>query len=86
MDIERKNFLPEVEEEIKKQLIQDIVKRKKLGIDCTEAESAEIKMFIKENTQLYDKVHLFGVPNNNALTEEILNHFSIEYDEALNEL
>jgi hypothetical protein len=53
------------------EIIKGILDRKKKGIDCTEAESAEIKMYIKEDAN-YPK--------------EITELFPIEYGEAITEL
>lgn len=59
--------------------IKEIIERKKQGIDSTEAESAEIKGFIKEN--------LIQVGTGEVqLVEEIQEHFPIEYGEAIDEM
>ncbi len=51
--------------------IDEIIEAKKQGIDCTEEESAEIKMFIKQNANY---------------PQEIKNLFPLEYGEAISEL
>jgi len=64
--------------------IKAILKRKQRGIDCTEQESAELKMFLKNiffrvrrgKLYSYDKVELI------AGIEEL---FSVEFGEALDE-
>jgi len=71
MDIERQNFLKECQAEIDKKVLDGIISRKRKGIDCTEAESAELKQRLK-----YDKI----------VTDEIKILFPIEYSEAVEEL
>lgn len=56
----------------------EILKRKKAGIDCTESESAEIKVFIKGHIPLIGSGEI-------QLIEEIQTHFPIEYGEAIDE-
>lgn len=56
----------------------EILKRKKAGNDCTESESAEIKMFIKEHIPLIGSGEV-------QLIEEIQTNFPIEYGEAIDE-
>lgn len=58
--------------------IENIIRRKELGFDCTETESAEIKMFLKELVQ----VNTGQV----QLIERIQLNFPLEYGEALDEM
>jgi len=59
--------------------VRQILSRKKKGEDCTESESAEIKMFVKE--------HLVQIGNGDVkLIEEIQEHFPLEYGEAIDEI
>lgn len=53
-------------------MIQEIIERKKQGIDCTEQESAEIKMFFKKEANLSEK-------------ELIESLFPLEYCESIQE-
>lgn len=79
MDIERHNFLKECEEENQVTLIKQILGRKKQGIDCTEQESAEIKMFVKER--------IIRVGSGEVqLIEDIQLLFPLEYGESLEEM
>lgn len=60
------------------EIIQPILNRKKQGIDCTEEESAEIKMFVKELVQIgTGQIQMIG---------EIQEFFPIEYSEAMDEI
>jgi hypothetical protein len=56
------------------QIILEIIERKKKGIDCTEAESAEIKGYLKE----------LKLPEEQVLVAEIQELFPQEYGEFLN--
>lgn len=56
-------------------LIKEIIKRKKQGLDCTEAESAEIKGYLRE-------LKLVG---EQSIVAEIQELFPIEYGEFLEE-
>jgi hypothetical protein len=58
--------------------IETIIERKEQGIDCTEAESAELKMFLKELVQV-------GT-GQIQLIEKIQMLFPLEYGEAMDEL
>ena len=79
MDIERYNFLKECEEENHVALVKAILERKKSGTDCTEQESAELKMFVKER--------LIQVGNGDVqIIEDIQLLFPLEYGEALDEM
>jgi hypothetical protein len=58
--------------------IKEILDRKAKGQDCTEEESAEIKMFVKE--------HIVQIGNGEVqLIEQIQEFFPIEYGEAIDE-
>lgn len=60
-------------------IIEEILNRKRQGIDCTEAESAEIKGFVKE--------HTVQIGNGDVqLIEEIQDLFPQEYGEAITEM
>lgn len=59
--------------------IFEILERKKQGIDCTEEESAEIKMHIKETL-------LMAEDGSVDLNEELQEHFPLEYGEAIDEM
>lgn len=59
--------------------LKAIIARKKQGIDCTEEESAEIKMFVKEHTLA---INSWDIP----VYEDIQMLFPIEYGEALDEM
>ena len=56
-------------------VINNIIERKKQGIDCTEKESAEIKGWLRE----------LKLPEEQAIIAEIQLLFPQEYDEYLNE-
>jgi hypothetical protein len=56
-------------------IIYEIIKRKKLGIDCTEAESAEIKGWLRE----------MKLPFEQPTVADIQFYFPIEYGEYLTE-
>jgi len=56
-------------------IIYEIIKRKKQGIDCTEEESAEIKGWLRE----------LKLPSEQPTVSEIQLLFPQEYDEYLNE-
>ncbi len=58
--------------------VDEIIKRKKEGIDCTEIESAEIKGFVKE------RILLIGSSDIKTF-EEIQMLFPNEYGEAIDE-
>jgi hypothetical protein len=59
--------------------IKEILNRKRQGVDCTEQESAEIKMFLKE--------HLIQVGTGDVqLVEQIQTLFPLEYGESTDEL
>lgn len=58
--------------------IKKIVVRKKLGQDCTEDESAKIKMWLKETIPLIGSSDI-------DIIEDIQNLFPLEYGEALDE-
>lgn len=59
-------------------LIDQLILRKKLGGDCTEEESAEIKSYIKE--------HLVSVNYGDIdVINDIQMLFPLEYGEAINE-
>ncbi len=61
------------------ELVKEIIERKKQGQDCTEQESAEIKMWIKET--------IIQVGTGQVqMVEDIQTHFPIEYGEALDEM
>lgn len=63
---------------MKNKLVKEIISRKKKGVDCTEAESAEIKGFIKET--------LIQVGTGEVqLIEDIQIYLPIEYGEAIDE-
>lgn len=68
-------------------LVKEILKRKKAGIDCTEAESAEIKYFVKSHIEFIEH---FGVDNSNdeatVLMRRISVMFPIEMSEVIDEL
>ena len=56
--------------------ITEILERKINGIDCTEEESAEIKMFVKE--------HIIQIGNGDVqLIEQIQEFFPIEFGEVI---
>ena len=57
-------------------VINNIIERKKQGIDCTEEESAEIKGFLRE----------LKLPDEQAIVAEIQSLFPIEYGEFLDEV
>lgn len=70
---------------MKEKLVREIIERQKqwadhqIGADCTEAESAEIKMFLKE--------HLVQIGNGDVqLIEDIQHYLPVEYGEAFEEL
>ncbi len=65
--------------------IKKIINRKKSGIDCTESESAEIKMFLKELFTAAMKGRLYYYKNV-ALITDIEDFLPLEYGEALNEM
>jgi hypothetical protein len=56
-------------------IIRGIIKRKKAGIDCTEAESAEIKGYLRE----------FKMVGEQKVVAEIQLLFPQEYGEHLDE-
>lgn len=59
--------------------LEEILNNKRHGIDCTEAESAEIKGFVKEQ--------LIQVGTKDVqMIEDIQLLFPIEYSEALTEM
>ena len=68
------------------ELIKAIVERQKewvnsnhtAGNDCTEQESAEIKMFVKEHLVIYNDEEL-------RVIEEIQLYLPLEYGEAIEE-
>lgn len=61
------------------ELIKEIIKRKELGNDCTESESAEIKMWLKET--------IVQIGNGSInLIEKIQTLFPIEYGEVIDEI
>lgn len=60
------------------QQIQDILNKVKTGTDCTEEESAEIKMFVKE-------IHIPG-DGSAKLIEQIQLLLPTEYGEAIDEI
>lgn len=55
--------------------IISIIEKKKIGIDCTEEESAEIKGYLRE----------YKFPNEQCIVSEIQYLFPIEYGEWLDE-
>lgn len=59
-------------------LLLGIIERMKQGIDCTEDESANIKMFLKEN------FHQFHT-GNSLMFKELFDLFPCEYGEAEDE-
>ena len=59
--------------------VKEILRRKVNGIDCTEDESANLKMFIKETDNSEEW-------SDNMLRIAIVEHFPLEYGEALEEL
>lgn len=59
--------------------ISELIKDKQKGIDCTEAESAELKMFVKEEKEK-------AFPMYNSLVDIISKVFPLEYGEAMEEL
>lgn len=61
------------------ELVKEVIQRKKRGVDCTEEESAEIKMFIKKT--------FIQVASGEVQTiEEIQELFPLEYGEAIDEM
>lgn len=59
--------------------IEDILNRKRQGIDCTEEESAELKGFVKEQ--------LIQVGTKDVqMIADIQSLFPLEYGEALDEM
>lgn len=79
MDIERQNFLKECEEQNQSALVKKIIERKKQGVDCTEQESAEIKMFVKETI-------ILAGSGDAQIIEDIQLLFPLEYGEAIDEM
>ncbi len=67
-------------------LIRQIIERKEAGADCTEAESSELKGFIKSHIEFIDH---FGEENSSeetvALIKKVVELFQIEVQEALME-
>jgi hypothetical protein len=67
-------------------LVKQAVSRKARGIDCSEQESAEIKMFIKEHIGFIEH---FGEEHSNkdkvSLINKVQELFPIEFGEALDE-
>ena len=57
-------------------VVNDIIDRKRQGIDCTEEESAEIKGFLRE----------LKLPDEQAIVTTIQSLFPIEYGEFLDEV
>jgi len=56
-------------------IIKDIITRKKCGIDCTEAESSEIKGYLRENYN-----------SNNKYFTDTIYYFPLEHAEIVDEL
>ena len=59
--------------------IIEILDRKKNGIDCTEQESAEIKMYVKETI-------LMAGDGSVQFDAELQYHFPLEWSEAQDEI
>lgn len=57
-------------------IIREIIIRKENGVDCTEAESAEIKGYLRE----------YKLVEESAIVSTIQNLFPQEYGEALDEM
>lgn len=58
--------------------ITEIIERKKLGIDCTEEESAEVKGWLRDTTLLIGSGDI-------QIHEDIQILFPLEYGEYLDE-
>ena len=66
-------------------IIKKIISRKKSGIDCTEQESAEIKMFLKGLFTSAKKGQLYSFDKVAVITD-IEKFLHIEYNEVLDEM